>query len=44
MKLSSAIDNDVALKPSWGAVFSVDARILRSFHRPRRHLTRSHRA
>jgi integrase len=33
MKLSSAIDNYVALKRSLGAVFSVDARILRSFHR-----------
>ena len=30
MKLSSAIENYVALKRSLGAVFSVDARILRS--------------
>lgn len=33
MKLSSAIDNYVALKRSLGAVFSVDARILCSFSR-----------
>jgi hypothetical protein len=33
MKLSSAIDNYVALKRSLGAVFSVDAQILRSFSR-----------
>ena len=33
MKLSSAIENYVALKRSLGAVFSVDARILRSFSR-----------
>lgn len=33
MKLSSAFENYVALKRSLGAVFSVDARILRSFSR-----------
>ncbi len=33
MKLSSAVENYVALKRSLGAVFSVDARILRSFTR-----------
>ena len=33
MKLSSAIENYVALKRSLGAVFSVDAGILRSFSR-----------
>jgi len=33
MKLSSAIENYVALKRSLGAVFSVDARILHSFGR-----------
>lgn len=33
MKLSSAIENYVALKRSLGVVFSVDARILRSFSR-----------
>jgi integrase/recombinase XerD len=33
MKLSSAIENYVALRRSLGAVFSVDARILRSFSR-----------
>ncbi len=33
MKLSSAIENYVSLKRSLGAVFSVDARILRSFSR-----------
>ena len=33
MKVSSAIENYVALKRSLGAVFSVDARILRSFSR-----------
>jgi len=33
MNLSSAVENYVALKRSLGAVFSVDARILRSFTR-----------
>ena len=33
MNLSSAIENYVVLKRSLGAVFSVDARILRSFTR-----------
>ena len=33
MKLSSSIENYVALKRSLGAVFSSDARVLRSFSR-----------